>query len=231
MNTENATAAPEAEGKRPIRVMVVDDHAIVRKGLRALLAETEDLILVAEANGMRQAIEAVERMAPDVVVMDVRLADASGIEVARDIRARRPDVQVLMLSSFADEEAVLAAIMAGAAGYVLKQIAGDDLIRSIRAVAQHQNLLDPGVTKGVMDRIRADSQLAKDRKLARLSAQEERILTLIAKGQTNREIGEQLHLAETTVRNYVSSLLGKLEVARRAEAAAYLVRHRSHSGA
>jgi len=155
MNTENATAAPEAEGKRPIRVMVVDDHAIVRKGLRALLAETEDLILVAEANGMRQAIEAVERMAPDVVVMDVRLADASGIEVARDIRARRPDVQVLMLSSFADEEAVLAAIMAGAAGYVLKQIAGDDLIRSIRAVAQHQNLLDPGVTKGVMDRIRA----------------------------------------------------------------------------
>jgi len=161
MNTENVTAAPAAEGKRPIRVMVVDDHAIVRKGLRALLAETEDLILVAEANGMRQAIEAVERMAPDVVVMDVRLADASGIEVARDIRARRPDVQVLMLSSFADEEAVLAAIMAGAAGYVLKQIAGDDLIRSIRAVAQHQNLLDPGVTKGVMDRIRADSRSPK----------------------------------------------------------------------
>jgi len=224
-------AAPEAEAKPSIRVMVVDDHAVVRKGLRALLAETEDLILVAEADGMPQAIEAVERMTPDVVVMDVRLADASGIEVTREIRARRPDVQVLMLSSFADEEAVLAAIMAGASGYVLKQIAGDDLIRSIRAVAQHQNLLDPAVTKGVMDRIRADSRLTKDRKLARLSAQEERILTLIAKGQTNREIGEQLHLAETTVRNYVSSLLGKLEVARRAEAAAYLVRHRSHSGA
>jgi len=214
--------------REPIRVLVVDDHAVVRRGVRALLEEAQDVMLVAEADGMRQAIEAVERLSPNVVVMDVRLADASGIEVTRDIRARHPEVQVLMFSSFADEEAVLAAIMAGAAGFVLKQIEGDDLIRSIRAVAQNQNLLDPAVTKGLIDRIRSDSRLAKDKKLARLSSQEERILELIAKGATNREIGGQLHLAETTVRNYVSSLLGKLEVSRRAEAAAYLARHGSN---
>jgi len=217
--------------REPIRVLVVDDHAVVRRGVRALLEEAQDVMLVAEADGMRQAIEAVERLSPNVVVMDVRLADASGIEVTRDIRARHPEVQVLMFSSFADEEAVLAAIMAGAAGFVLKQIEGDDLIRSIRAVAQNQNLLDPAVTKGLIDRIRSDSRLAKDKKLARLSSQEERILELIAKGATNREIGGQLHLAETTVRNYVSNLLGKLEVSRRAEAAAYLARHGPNPGA
>jgi len=214
----------------PIRVMVVDDHAVVRKGIRALLSETEDLEVVAEADGMRQAIENVERMTPDVVVMDVRLADANGIEVTRDIRARRPEVRVLMLSSYADEEAVLAAIMAGAAGYVLKQIEGDDLVRSIRAVANDENLLDPRVTRGILDRLRAHPHLAKDRKLGRLSAQEEQILSLIAEGLTNRQIGEQMHLAETTVRNYVSSVLNKLEVARRAEAAAYLARHRTRPG-
>jgi len=217
--------------REPIRVLVVDDHAVVRRGVRALLEEAQDVMLVAEADGMRQAIEAVERLSPNVVVMDVRLADASGIEVTRDIRARHPEVQVLMFSSFADEEAVLAAIMAGAAGFVLKQIEGDDLIRSIRAVAQNQSLLDPAVTKGLIDRIRSDSRLAKDKKLARLSSQEERILELIAKGATNREIGGQLHLAETTVRNYVSNLLGKLEVSRRAEAAAYLARHGPNPGA
>jgi DNA-binding NarL/FixJ family response regulator len=210
--------------------MIVDDHSVVRKGIRALLAETDDLEVVAEADGMHQAIQQVERMTPDVVVMDVRLADASGIEVTREIRARRPEVQVLILSSFADEEAVLAAIMAGAAGYVLKQIEGDDLVRSIRAVANGENLLDPRVTKGVLDRLRANSVLARDRKLGRLSPQEERILSMITDGLTNRQISQQMHLAETTVRNYVSSVLGKLEVARRAEAAAYLARHRSRMG-
>ena len=195
-----------------------------------MLAETDDLEVVAEADGLRTAIENVERMAPDVVVMDVRLADENGIEVTRDLRARRPNIRVLMLSSFADEEAVLAAIMAGAAGYVLKQISGDDLIKSIRAVASNESLLDPRVTRGVLDRLRADSRLGKDKKLARLSAQEERILELVAEGNTNRQIGEQLHLAETTVRNYVSSILAKLEVVRRAEAAAYLARHRSRTG-
>ncbi len=220
----------QAIPKSTVRVMIVDDHAVVRMGLRALLSETDDLVVVAEAEGMRQAIEGAERHAPDVVVMDVRLADANGIEVTRDIRARRPDVRVLMLSSFADEEAVLAAIMAGAAGYVLKQISGDDLVRSIRAVARNENLLDSRVTRGVLDRLRAEAGLARDRRLARLSGQEERILALITEGLTNREIGARLHLAETTVRNYVSSILGKLEVARRAEAAAYLARHRAQTG-
>lgn len=216
---------------RHVRVMVVDDHDVVRKGIRAVLAETDDLEVVAEADGMRQAIENVERMTPDVVIMDLRLADENGIEVTRDIRAHRPDIRVLMLSSFADEEAVLAAILAGASGYVLKQVSGDDLIRSIRAVANNENLLDPRVTRGVLDRLRGDARLIKDKRLARLSAQEERVLELIAEGQTNRQIGDRLHLAETTVRNYVSSILGKLEVARRAEAAAYLARYRSRTGA
>jgi two-component system response regulator DevR len=209
----------------PIRVLVVDDHEVVRKGIRSLLAATADLEVSAEAATMREAIDQIERSEPDVVVMDVRLANENGIEVTREIRARRPNVRVLMLSSFADEEAVLASILAGAAGYVLKQIAGDDLVNAIRAVAQQQNLLDPAVTKSVLDRVRNDSRLAKDKKLARLSAQEERVLSLITDGMTNRQIGEELRLSEKTVRNYVSTILGKLEVARRAEAAVYLTRH------
>jgi len=210
-----------------IRVLVVDDHEVVRKGIRSLLAATGDLVVSAEAATMREAIDQVERSEPDVVVMDVRLANENGIEVTREIRTRRPSVRVLMLSSFADEEAVLASIMAGAAGYVLKQIGGDALVDAIRAVAQNQNLLDPTVTKSVLDRLRSESRPAKDKKLARLSAQEERVLSLIATGMTNKQIGEELHLAEKTVRNYVSTILGKLEVARRAEAAVYLARHGS----
>jgi two-component system, NarL family, response regulator DevR len=212
-------------GPPSIRVLVVDDHEVVRKGIRSLLAATADLEVSAEAATMREAIDQIERSEPDVVVMDVRLANENGIEVTREIRARRPNVRVLMLSSFADEEAVLASILAGAAGYVLKQIAGDDLVNAIRAVAQQQNLLDPAVTKSVLDRVRQDSRLAKDKKLARLSAQEERVLSLITDGMTNRQIGEELRLSEKTVRNYVSTILGKLEVARRAEAAVYLTRH------
>ncbi len=213
--------------QHPVRVMVVDDHDVVRKGIRSLLAATDDLVVSAEAATMGEAIDQVERSEPDVVVMDVRLANENGIEVTREIRTRRPSIRVLMLSSFADEEAVLASIMAGAAGYVLKQIRGDDLVNAIRAVARHQNLLDPAVTKSVLDRLRSESRLAKDKKLARLSAQEERVLSLIATGMTNKQIGEELHLAEKTVRNYVSTILGKLEVARRAEAAVYLTRHGS----
>src|SRR6266508_6610451 len=163
--------------------------------------------------------------------MDVRLSDGSGIEATRDIRARRPATQVLMLTSFADDEALFASIMAGAAGYVLKQIKGADLLQAIRNVGQGQSMLDPAVTKGVLDRLRRGKQLLKDIKLARLSAQEERILTLVADGSTNREIGESLGLAEKTVKNYVSSILSKLEVGRRAEAAAYLARHTTIPGA
>jgi len=215
----------------PLRVMLVDDHEVVRNGIRSLLAGTGDILVVAEASSGREAVTQAERSLPDVVVMDVRLSDGSGIEATRDIRARRPATQVLMLTSFADDEALFASIMAGAAGYVLKQIKGADLLQAIRNVGQGQSMLDPAVTKGVLDRLRRGKQLLKDIKLARLSAQEERILTLVADGSTNREIGESLGLAEKTVKNYVSSILSKLEVGRRAEAAAYLARHTTIPGA
>ena len=215
----------------PVRVMLVDDHEVVRNGIRALLQATDDIVVTAEAGSVREAIDEAERSRPDVVVMDVRLIDGSGIEATREIRARRPQTQILMLTSFADDEALFASIMAGAAGYVLKQIRSGELVRAIRAVGQGQSLLDPAVTKNVLDRLRKGKHLMKDEKLARLSPQEERILTAVANGRTNREIGEELHLAEKTVKNYVSSILSKLEVARRAEAAAYLARHTTMPGA
>jgi DNA-binding NarL/FixJ family response regulator len=214
----------------PLRVMLVDDHEVVRDGIRALLAGSDDVVVCAEAGSVRQAVAEAGRALPDVVVMDVRLSDGSGIEATRDIRAARPATQVLMLTSFADDEALFASIMAGASGYVLKQIKGGELVRAIRAVGQGQSLLDPAVTKGVLDRLRRGKHLLQDEKLARLSPQEERILGLVADGRTNRQIGEELHLAEKTVKNYVSSVLAKLEVARRAEAAAYLARHTTTPG-
>jgi two-component system, NarL family, response regulator DevR len=214
----------------PLRVMLVDDHEVVRDGIRALLAPSEDIVVCAEAGSVRDAVAEAERALPDVIVMDVRLSDGSGIEATRDIRARRPATQVLMLTSFADDEALFASIMAGASGYVLKQIKGGELVRAIRTVGQGQSLLDPAVTKGVLDRLRKGKHLLRDEKLARLSPQEERILSLVAGGRTNRQIGEELGLAEKTVKNYVSSILAKLEVARRAEAAAYLARHTTTPG-
>src|SRR5438270_2472855 len=214
----------------PLRIRIVDDHEVVRNGIKALLEEESDITVAAEAGAVKEAIERAEWARPDVVVMDVRLADGSGIEATREIRTRLPKTQVLMLTTFADDEALFASIMAGAAGYVLKQIKGGDLVRAIRSVGRGENLLDPAVTKGVLDRLRRGKHLLKDERLARLSAQEERILTAIAGGKTNRQIGDELHLAEKTVKNYVSSILSKLEVARRAEAAAYLARHTSTPG-
>src|ERR671925_392076 len=208
-----------------IRVMLVDDHEVVRDGVKALIEANDDLTVVAEAGTVNEAIAQAERTRPDVVVMDVRLADGSGIEATREIRARLEKTQVLMLTSFADDEALFASIMAGAAGYVLKQIRGDELVTAIRRVGHGQSLLDPAVTKGVLDRLRKGKHLLMDEKLARLSPQEERILGLVAEGGTNKQIGEELGLAEKTVKNYVSSILAKLEVTRRAEAAAYLARH------
>jgi two-component system, NarL family, response regulator DevR len=216
--------------ERPLRIVLVDDHEVVRDGIKALLAGTEDIVVAAEAATAREAVAVAERTQPDVVVMDVRLPDGSGIEATRDIRANRPAIQVLMLTSFADDEALFASIMAGAAGYVLKQIKGAELVRAIRTVGQGQSLLDPAVTKGVLERLRKGKHLFKDEKLARLSPQEERILALVADGGTNRQIGQELGLAEKTVKNYVSSILAKLEVARRAEAAAYLARHTTPPG-
>jgi two-component system, NarL family, response regulator DevR len=215
----------------PLRVMLVDDHEVVRDGIRLLLNEAEDVVVCAEASSAREAVAVAAQSLPDVIVMDVRLGDGSGIEATRDIRAARPQTSVLMLTSFADDEALFASIMAGAAGYVLKQIRGDELVRAIRTVGAGQSLLDPAVTKGVFDRLRKGKHLLKDEKLARLSPQEERILGLVAEGRTNGQIGTELGLAEKTVKNYVSAILAKLEVARRAEAAAYLARHTTLPGA
>ena len=214
----------------PLRVMLVDDHEVVRAGIRALLQSTDDIIVTAEAGSVREAVDEADRSRPDLVVMDVRLADGSGIEATREILAKHPKTRVIMLTSFADDEALFASIMAGASGYVLKQVQGGELVRAIRAVGAGESLLDPAVTTSVLDRLRKGKHLMQDERLARLSPQEERILTLIADGKTNREVGEELHLAEKTVKNYVSSILSKLEVARRAEAAAYLARHTSTPG-
>jgi two-component system response regulator DevR len=214
----------------PLRVMLVDDHEIVRDGIKAMLRGTDDVIVTAEAGSVRDAIDEADRSRPDVVVMDVRLTDGSGIEATREIRAKHPDMRVLMLTSFADDEALFSSIMAGASGYVLKQVRSGELLRAIRAVGAGESLLDPAVTTAVLDRLRKGKHLLRDEKLARLSPQEERILTLVADGRTNKEIGEDLHLAEKTVKNYVSSILSKLEVARRAEAAAYLARHTTTPG-
>jgi two-component system response regulator DevR len=222
--------AAMAAKQPPLRVMLVDDHEVVRAGIRALLEASDDIIVTAEAGSVREAIDEADRTRPDVVVMDVRLADGSGIEATREIRANHPKTAVVMLTSFADDEALFASIMAGASGYVLKQVKGGELLRAIRTVGSGESLLDPAVTTSVLDRLRKGKHLLKDERLARLSPQEERILTAVAEGKTNREIGDELHLAEKTVKNYVSSILSKLEVARRAEAAAYLARHTTMPG-
>jgi two-component system, NarL family, response regulator DevR len=211
--------------KRTLRVLLVDDHEVVRAGIRSLLEATEDVTVVSEAGSVREAVAFAASLRPDIVVMDVRLADGTGIEATREIRAARPQTQVLMLTSFADDEALFASIMAGASGYVLKQVRGGELVRAIRAVGRGESLLDPAVTTSVLDRLRKGKHLLRDERLARLTGQEERILQLVADGRTNRQIGDELHLAEKTVKNYLSSILSKLEVARRAEAAAYLARH------
>jgi two-component system, NarL family, response regulator DevR len=217
-------------GERKITVMLVDDHEVVRQGLRSLIEADDDMMVIGEAGGVAEAIERAAVARPDVIVMDVRLVDGSGIEATREIRAQRPETRVIMLTSFADDDALFASIMAGAAGYVLKQVKSNDLVRSIRMVAEGQSLLDPSMTGAVLERLRKGKDLLKDEKLARLSPQEERILGLVAEGKTNKEIGTALKLAEKTVKNYVSTILTKLEVSRRAEAAAYLARRMTTPG-
>ena len=214
-----------------LRVMLVDDHEIVRRGVQQLVDAEDDLTVVAEAGTVRDAMSVALAARPDLVVMDVRLAGGSGIEATREIRSALPETRVLMLTSFADDEAVLASILAGASGYVLKQIQGDALLRAIRAVGRGESLLDSQVTRPILERLRKGKHLMGDEKLQRLSGQEERILAMLAEGKTNREIGEELDLAEKTIKNYVSSILSKLGVNRRAEAAAYYVRRTSTPGA
>jgi two-component system, NarL family, response regulator DevR len=209
---------------KTLKVMLVDDHEIVRQGLRALLEAEEDIEVVAEAESGPVAVRLASAHQPDVIVMDVRMPEGSGVEACRAIRDERSDAQVIMLTSFSDDEALFNSIMAGAAGFVLKQIRGRDLIEAIRTVGGGKSLLDPDVTKRVLERLRKARFEEKDPKLARLSPQEERILDMVGEGMTNREIADRIHLSDKTVKNYVSTILQKLEVARRAEAASYVAR-------
>ncbi|HXA43082.1 MAG TPA: response regulator transcription factor [Candidatus Solibacter sp.] len=221
--------APENPADQ-VRVLIVDDHEVVRQGIRSLLEADAGIRVVGEADGVKTAISQAKWLRPQVVVMDVRLTDGSGITATREIRNQQPDTRVLMLTSYADQDALFASIMAGASGYVLKQIKGIDLVSAVLTVGRGQSLLDPSMTQGVLDRLMKSQNLLKDEKLSRLTAQEERILNLLAEGKTNRQIGEAIHLAEKTVKNYVSTILSKLEVARRAEAAAYVARHQATPG-
>lgn len=203
------------------RVFLLDDHEIVRRGLRELLETEEDLTVVGEAGNATDAYEGIAQTHPDVALLDVRLPDGNGVEVCREIRSQHPEVQCLMLTSFADDEALFSAIMAGAAGYLLKQIQGPDLVDGVRRVGRGESLLDPAVTARVLERLR--TKPAED-ELSALTDQERKILDLVAEGLTNRQIGERIFLAEKTVKNYVSNMLAKLGMSRRTEAAAYAAR-------
>ncbi|MDA8047747.1 MAG: response regulator transcription factor [Actinomycetota bacterium] len=209
----------------PGRVFLLDDHELVRRGVRDMLSSEDDLEVVGEAATAAEALARIPAARPDVALLDVRLGDdprgASGIEVCRDIRSAHPEVACLMLTSFADDEALFASIMAGAAGYLLKQVRGNDLVGAIRRLGAGESLLDPAVTARVLDRLRHPP--ATD-PLAELTPQERRILQLISDGKTNRQIAGEMYLAEKTVKNYVSRLLSKLGMARRSEAAAYAAR-------
>lgn len=208
-----------------LRILIVDDHEVVRLGLRALLDRHPDFTVVDEAGTVREALQKALLHRPDVVVMDIRLPGRSGIDACRDIVSQLPNTRVIMLTSYAEDELLFDAIEAGACGYVLKQIGSDDLIRAIEAVGRGEALLDPSVTRRVLERVREAVRKDEAAAFAELTEQELRVLSLIAEGKTNREIARALYLGEGTVRNYVSSILSKLGVTNRAEAAAFAVRH------
>ncbi len=207
------------------RILLVDDHEVVRVGLKALLEKHPDFEVVAEAGTAREAVEKTDSYKPDVVVMDIRLKGGSGIEACQEIVESSPDTQVIMLTSYAEDEMLFSAIRAGAAGYVLKQIGGDDLVRAIEAVGRGEALLDPAVTQRVFQEVRKAAREEEASAFAELTQQEMHVLQLVSEGRTNRQIAEMLFLGEGTVRNYVSSILSKLNVRNRAEAAAYAVEH------
>ena len=208
-------------GPMTVRVFLLDDHEVVRRGVRELLESEADLEVVGEAGTAEEALRRIPATHPDVAVLDVRLPDGDGVEVCREIRSAHPETACLMLTSFADDEALFSAIMAGASGYVLKQVRGTDLIDGVRRVGQGESLLDPSLTSRVLERLR---QPAAPDELAGLTDKERKVLDLITEGMTNRQIGEQLFLAEKTVKNYVSNLLAKLGMSRRTEAAAFAAR-------
>ncbi|MCU0483034.1 MAG: response regulator transcription factor [Chloroflexi bacterium] len=216
----------EQSETRPLRLLVVDDHEVVRQGLVALLARRDRFQVVAEAGTVEEALDAARRFLPDLVVMDVRLPDGSGIEACREIRSELPGTRVVMLTSYPDEEAVLSAIIAGASGYLLKQIRARDLVAALESVGRGESLLDPAVTEKVLERVRRIASGTYTDELAQLTAQEQKILQLVAEGKTNKEIAAEVFLSDKTVKNYVSSILSKLNLQRRAQAAAFVAKHR-----
>jgi DNA-binding NarL/FixJ family response regulator len=206
-----------------IRVYLLDDHDVVREGLRFLLERTEDIEVVGESASAVDATARIPALRPDVAVLDARLPDGSGIEVCRSVRAVDPTINALILTSYDDDEALFAAIMAGASGYVLKQVRGNDLVETVRRVAGGQSTLDPAVTRQVLERLRRGPDV--DPAVAPLTPQETRLLELIGQGMTNRQIAEAMHLAEKTVKNYVSAVLAKLGLERRTQAAVFAAKH------
>jgi two-component system response regulator DevR len=206
-----------------LRVFLVDDHEVVRRGVRDLLTAEDDIDVVGEAGTVEEALQRIIAVEPDVAVLDVRLPDGSGVELCRELRSTSPSIACLMLTSYDDDEALFEAIVAGAAGYVLKQVRGSDIISAVRRVGEGRSLIDPAMTQRVMDRLRNGT--SQDSRLADLSNQEQRILDLLADGKTNRQIAAEMFLAEKTVKNYVSNLLTKMGMSRRTEAAVYAARH------
>jgi two-component system response regulator DevR len=209
-----------------LRILLVDDHEVVRVGVRTLIERQPGMEVVGEAGSVREAVSQAEYLAPDVVVLDIRLPGGDGVEACRQIKARRPQTRIIILTSFPDEEVLFDAIACGADGYVLKEIGSDDLIRALERIGRGESLLDPAVTDRVLAKMRQVWQQERAHAFAGLTGQEMQILAGIAEGQTNREIGEALHLSEKTVRNYVSIILSKLNLTSRAQAAAYAARHR-----
>ena len=205
--------------------MLVDDHEVVRMGLKALIERQPGMEVVAEASSAAEAVAKSLAFKPDVIVMDIRLTGTSGIDATREITAQQPEVKIIMLTSYAEDEMLFAAIRAGASGYVLKQAGGQDLIRALEAVGQGNSLLDPALTERVFSEVRRAARAQEASAFSSLTEQERRVLSLLSEGKTNRDIAQELHLGEGTVRNYVSNILGKLNVSNRAEAAAYATRH------
>ena len=215
----------DALPEQALRVLVVDDHEVVRQGLVSMLDRRPGFQVVGQAGSVAESVALAARFEPDLVVMDVRLPDGSGIEACREIRAGRPETRVVMLTSYPDEEAVLSAIIAGASGYLLKQIRGRDLVSALESVGRGDSLLDPAVTEKVLERVRRIASGTDTDELADLTSQERKILLLVAEGKTNKEIAGEVFLSDKTVKNYVSSILSKLQLQRRTQAAAFVAKH------
>jgi two-component system response regulator DevR len=218
-DSPDVSAAPSEDDEAPIRIFLLDDHEIIRRGIADLLHAEAGIVVVGEAGTAAEALRRIPATAPDIAVLDARLPDGSGIEVCREIRSSQPDVRCLILTSYDDNDAIFAAVMAGAAGYLLKEVRGSYLVHAIRQVAAGHSLMDPAVTERLLTRLRDGAP--QDQRLASLTAREREVLGLISDGLTNREIGERLFLAEKTIKNYVSGLLAKLGMQRRTQAAVY----------